>query len=554
MRTRFTALALALIVMILAVAPISAQDGGVTFTFGEFGNPVQLDAAIVTDGISFRTLTQGCETLVEFQGDTTIPGPALAQSWTTSEDGLSWTFKLVENATFHDGTPFNAEAVKWNFDRWRLTSHPQHFAEQVFEYYEAQFNGFDDASLITDVQATSEFEVTFTLSAPIGAFLNNLAMPMFSLASPAAVEANGAAYGTPEVGFSCTGPYKFVEWVSDDRVVLTRNESYWGTVSGNIDTIIFKIIPDNAARLAALQSGDIDAFERPNVEDVPTIEASEDLYIQLRPAFNVFYLAFNYRIKEFRDPRVRQAISLALNRQEIVDAFYVPGSVAANTMNPPSIGIGFNPDVQTPFDPELAKQLLADAGYPNGLSEVNVLALDADGNITDTVEETIPIRLYFMPVARPYNPDGEGIGSAMVNYLASAGINAELASAGDWSAYLDARRDGQLLGLYQLGWTGDNGDPDNFIGYFFASVDTPLAREGYYQNAEVAQMLQEARVSLDTAARDQIYKDVEAIMAAESARIYIAHGPVPLAFNNRVQGYVTNPLGTEFFKTVTITG
>jgi peptide/nickel transport system substrate-binding protein len=539
-----------LLVLALGILPVAAQ--GVTFTFGEFGNPVQLDAAVVTDGISFRTLSQGCETLVEFQGDTTIPGPALSTSWTNSEDGLTWTFQLVENATFHDGTPFNAEAVKWNFDRWRLTSHPQHFPEQVFEYYEAQFNGFDENSLITDVQATGEFEVTFTLSAPIGAFLNNMAMPMFSIASPAAVIENGTAYGTPEIGYSCTGPFVFQEWVSDDRVVLTRNANYWGEIPGNVDTVVFRIIPDNAARLAALQSGDIDAFERPNVEDVPGIEAADDLYIQLRPAFNVFYLAFNYRIAEFRDPRVRQAFSLAINRQEIVDAFYVPGSIAANTMNPPSIGIGFNPDVSTPYNPELARQLLADAGFPNGLSELNVLALDADGNITETVEQTIPVQLFFMPVARPYNPDGEGIGNAMVSYLADVGITAELASAGDWSAYLGARANGELLGLYQLGWTGDNGDPDNFIGYFFASVDRPLPREGFYQNAEVAQLLQEGRTSTDQAARDQIYRDAEAIMATESARIYIAHGPVPLAFNNRVSGYITNPVGTELFKYVTI--
>jgi len=536
----------------LGAAAVTAQDP-ITFTFGSEANPVQLDAAVVTDGPSFRVLRQGCETLLQFEPGTTKPGPGLAESWEVSEDGLTWKMKLREEITFHDGTPFNAEAVKWNFDRWRFTDHPQHLDEegQVFEYYEAQFGGFDDASIITNVEATDEYVVTFTLSSPIGAFLNNLAMSMFSIASPTAVEANGAAYGTPSVGYVCTGPYKFVKWESDVEIVLEAYEGFWRQIPGNVQRIVFKIIPDNAARLAALQNGTIDAFERPNVEDIPTIEASDKLYVLYRPSFNVFYLAFNYRIKEFRDPRVRRAISLAMNRQEIVDAYYVQAA-PANTFNPPSIAIGFNPDIQTPFDPEQARQLLAEAGYPDGISEVSVLALDANGNITDEVEKTIPLQLYFMPVTRPYNPDGEGIGEVMASYLQDIGINAQLASAGDWSSYLGARAKGELLGLYQLGWTGDNGDPDNFIGYFFTSADVPLAREGFYQNEAVASLLKKARSLTDPAERDALYKEAEALVAEGADRIFIAHGDVPLAFSSRIIGYIPSPMGDEAFEYVTV--
>jgi len=468
-----------------------------------------------------------------------------------SDDGLTWTLKLAEGVTFHDGTPFNAEAVKWNFDRWRFTDHPQHFPEQVFEYYEYQWGGFDDDSLITNVEATGEYEVTFTLSDPVAAFLNNMAMPMFAIHSPTAVQTHGANYGTPDVGYVCTGPYMFESWVSDSQVVLQRNPNYWNEIPGNVDTIVFKIIPDAAARLAALQAGQIDAFEGPNVEDLETIEAADDMYLMFRPSFNVFYLAFNYRIKEFRDPLVRQAISLAINRQEIVDAFYA-AAIPANTMHPPSIGIGFNPDVVTPYDPDKARELLAQAGFPNGISQVNVLGVDADGNVTDEVVETIPLRLYWMPVQRPYNPAGESIGIAVQGYLAAIGIQSELASAGDWSSYLAARRNGELVGIYQLGWTGDNGDPDNFVGYFFTGVDRPKLSEGYYENDEVAAKLQRARISTDPAERDMLYKEVEAMMAATADRIYIAHSQVPLAFSSRVSGYVPNPLGVELFKFVTV--
>lgn len=527
-----------------------AQEGK-TFTFGSEANPVQLDSAVVTDGASFRVIEQGCEGLLFYDGATTNPIPALAKSWTVSDDGLTWKFELVDNAKFQDGTPFNAEAVKFNFDRWRLTTDPNHFKEQTFEYYGSMFGGFDGDSLITDVQATGDYEVTFTLKSVLAPMLKNLAMPMFAIHSPAAIKANGAKYGTPDVGYSCTGPYKFVEWVSDDHVKLVRNPDYWGTVPGNVDTIIFRIIPDPAARLAALQSGEIDAFEGPNPEDLATIENSSDLYLMARPPMNVMYLAFSYRIKEFRDPKVRQAIAMAINRDEIVKAFYPPGSVVAVTMIPPVIWGDYKPNVQPfAFDPEGAKKLLADAGYPNGFKEVTVLKVDANGKVTDEVEKTMPLTLYYQPVRRPYNPDGQGIGEAMASYLADIGLQAELGSVGDWSAYLDARSKGELLGLYQLGWTGDNGDPDNFLGYFYAN--NPVPQEGYYENADVTKLLEQARSIVDYPSRLAIYDKVEQIQHDEVARLYIAHGPVELAFAKRVSGYVPNPTGTEHFKFVSM--
>ena len=455
------------VLMVLAIIPPAAAQDGATFTFALNGNPVQLDAAVVTDGISFRILRQACESLLNFAADTTVPEPSLAKSWEVSDDGLTWTFQLEEGVTFHDGTPFNAEAVVFNFNRWINTDDPNHFEEQTFAYFTSQFGGHDDESLISSVEATGEHEVTFTMTNSLPAMLNNMAMVQFSIASPTAIMEHGVNYGTPEVGYSCTGPFKFVEWVSDDRVILERNADYWGNFPGNIDTVAFRVIPDKAASFAALQSGEIDMFDAPNVEDLDAIAGSDDLQLIFRPGFNVLYLAFNYRIQEFRDPLVREAISLAVDRQLLVDAFYSEGTVVANTFHPPSIASGFNPDIETPYDPDRARELLAEAGYPDGLSEVNVLGLDDDGNVTDEVVDTIPIQMFFQPVVRPYNPDGEGIAEATVAMLADVGIISEIASAGDWSTYLDERRNGRLVGIYQLGWTGDNGDPDNFMGVLF---------------------------------------------------------------------------------------
>jgi peptide/nickel transport system substrate-binding protein len=540
------------ILMVLAIIPPATAQEGATFTYALNGNPVQLDPSVVTDGISFNVLRQGCEALLNFAGETTIPEPSLAHSWDVSEDGLTWTFNLQEGVTFHDGTPFNAEAVVFNFERWINTDNPYHFAEQAFEYYSAQFGGFDDSSIISGVEATGEYEVTFTMTNPLPAMLNNLAMVQFGISSPAAIMEHGANYGTPEVGYSCTGPFTFVEWISDDRVVVERNADYWNEFPGNIDRVVFRVIPDKAAALAAMQAGEVDMFDSPNVEDLDTIANSDDLQLLARPGFNVLYLAFNYRIQEFRDPLVREAISLAVDRQLIVDAFYPEGAVAANTFHPPSIASGFNPGIETPYDPARAMELLAEAGYPDGLSEVNVLGVDEDGNVTDEVVETIPIRMYFQPVVRPYNPDGEGIGEATVAMLAEAGIISELSSAGDWATFLDERANGNLIGIYQLGWTGDNGDPDNFIGYFFADSASPLAREGFYQNEALGTLLTQARFENDTALRDQLYKDAESLVAETSDRVFVAHGPVPIAASARVQNYIVNPLNNELFKFVTL--
>lgn len=538
-----------LLLVALVVVPVAAQDE-VTFTFGTFGDPVGMDPAVITDGVSFRVITQGCESLTAYDGSLTSVVPSLATSWEASEDGMTWVFQLQEGVQFHDGTDFNAAAVVWNFERWQFTDNAAHFEEAVFEYYEYMFGGFNADSFVASVEATGDYEVTFVLNNPNGSFLNTLGMQMFSLASPSAVEAAGPAYGTPDVGYVCTGPYTFGEWINGERVVLNTNENYWGDVSGNVERIVFQQIPDNAARFAALSAGEIDAFEGPNVEDLPGIEASDDLYINYRGSLNVQYLAFSYRIAELRDPLVRQAISMAFDREAIAEAFLPPGAIPASSMLPPSLW-GFNADIPvTAYDPDGAIALLAEAGYPDGISEFNVLGLNDDGTISDEIVDTIPIDLFFQPIARPYNPDGEGIGEAQVSYLADIGIQANLASAGDWPTYLAGRREGTLLGMYQLGWTGDNGDPDNFLGYFFAAVDEPKAQEGYLQAPELAAILQEARALADRADREPLYQQAEQLIYDNTYRIFMAHSQVPIALRSCVSGYVTNPLGIELYRTV----
>lgn len=526
------------------------EDRG-TFIFGRGADSVRLDPALVTDGESFRVTGQLLEPLYQYELGSTVPVPALAEECVPSEDATVWECKLREGVSFHDGTPFNAEAVVFNYERWRFTDNPYHYESQVFEYYEYMWGGFDDDSVISSVEAIDEFNVRFTLSAPLAPFLANLAMDMFAISSPAAIEAAGESYGTPDVGAVGTGPFKFVSWQEGTEIVIEANDDYWGGAPG-VDQVVFRVIPDDSARFLALQAGDIHGLEQAVVEDLQTAEASDDLYISTRPALNTGYLAFNYKIEEFNDPNVRLAVEYALDKEGLVQNFYGDyGEVASNFL-PPLIW-GHNEMIEDRgYDPERARELLAEAGFPDGLSEVTIAEdiLDVEGNVLYAAGDKIPLRLNYMPVTRFYYPSPEEIGTAMAANLFAAGIEAELYLEGDWPTYLDARRNGTLVGLYMLGWGGDNGDPDNFLGYFFAQGEEPMANEGWYQNAELAQLLQTAAVTPVREDRQAMYEEAEQILYDDVARIWIAHNNTPLIFSSSIDGYGAQPVGADYFEFV----
>jgi len=537
--------------------PAPAPVEGGTFIFGRGGDSVSLDPALVTDSESFRVTGQCLEPLYQYDKGSTVPIPALAEACTANEDATEWTCKLREGVKFHDGTDFNADAVIFNFERWRFTDNPYHFESQVFEYYEAMWLGFDDASIITSVDKIDDYNVKFTLNAPLAPFLANLAMDMFAISSPAAIEANGEAYGTPAVGCVGTGPFKFAEWVEGDTITVDANDDYWGG-RPKIDHIVWRVIPDDSARFLALKSGDIHALEQAVVEDLTAAESDSALQIMTRPALNTAYLAFNYKLVEFQDVRVREAVAHAINRQGLVENFYGNYGEVAKNLLPPLVW-GHNDAIEDwAYDPELSKQLLADAGFPDGLSEVTIAEdiKDADDNVVFAAGQKLPLRLYYMPVTRFYYPSPKEIGEAMAADLAKAGFNAELYLEGDWPTYLAARSGGQLVGLYMLGWGGDNGDPDNFTGYFFGglpsadAIQEPIRREGWYQNQELAELLYKALVTPDQAAREEMYKQAEQIMHDDVTRLWVAHNNTPLILSTIVSGYIPQPVGADYYEYV----
>jgi peptide/nickel transport system substrate-binding protein len=338
----------------------SSGGNGGELVFGTAADPVVLDGALVSDGESLRAIDQMFEGLVTLKPGTTEIVPALAEKWEADAAGTAWTFHLRTGVKFHDGTPFNAAAVCYNFDRWYNFKGP--FQEQSATYYwQTVFGGFSDKktpSLYKSCQATDESTAVLNLTKASSSFLGALALTNFTIASPTALKKYDADKGSvdADTGFkptgtygtqhpTGTGPFKFVSWTRGDRLVMEKNADYWGD-KAKIDRLIFRPISDNAARLQALQSGEIQGYDLVEPQDVSTIEGDSNLQILDRPAFNVGYVTINQKVPPFDKLEVRQAVAAGLDRESVVTNFYGGRGEVAKEFMPPSLW-GYATDVQT---------------------------------------------------------------------------------------------------------------------------------------------------------------------------------------------------------------
>jgi len=530
MRLLRTVLILAAVVLGSA-APALAQ----TFVWGNQGEPVQLDTAVITDGISSRITHQIYDTLVKYKGSTTEIEPGLVEKWEVSQDGKVWTLHVRKNVKFHDGEPADAKAIVWNIERWWKSEHPQHAnqvkAGQTFEYWEGQFEGHDDKSIVSRVEAVDANTVRVTLKRPQAPFLANIGIFSFGIASPKAVEKWGTEFGKHPVG---TGAYKFVEWKPNQEVILEANPDYWG-VKPKIKRVVVRNIKDNSQRLAALKAGEIHGMEGLNPDDVKVVKGDPNLQVLLRPTNTTGYVAFNFKVKEFQDKRVRQAVAHAINKKAIVEAFYGGTGLVATQFQPPSLW-GYNKELKDfEYSPEKARDLLKQAGFPNGLSEITW----EDG-------KKEPLVFWYMSRSRPYFPAPKEIGEAIAADMAKIGIKAQLQTV-EWANYLDKRKNGQLP-IYMLGWTGDNGDPDNFLCYFFCQPGS--SREAFYSNKVLADLLLRAATLTTQGERARLYRQAEQMIHDDAPRLFIANNQPPIALSKKVKGFVPNPTGNEYFNSL----
>jgi peptide/nickel transport system substrate-binding protein len=515
--------------------------GGGELVFATASDPVVLDGALVSDGESLRALDQMFEGLVTLKEGTTDVIPGLAESWEADPAGTSWTFTLRDGVEFHDGEPFNAEAVCFNFDRWYNFKGPFQLESATY-YWQTVFGGFSDKktpSLYESCEATDENTVVLNLTKPSASFLGALALTNFTFASPKALQEFGADQGSvdEETGFkptgtygtehpTGTGPFKFESWTRGDRLVMVRNDDYWGEKS-KIERLIFRPISDNAARLQALQNGEIQGYDLVEPQDIATIEGDSSLQILDRPPFNVAYVGINQKMPPMDKLEVRQAVAAGLDREAVVNNFYAGRGEVATQFMPPSL-FGYADDVMKyTYDPAKAKALLQKAG----------------------VQTPLQIDFWYpTDVSRPYMPDPKRNFEAFAASLNKSGFKVVPHSA-PWSPdYLGRAQEGKAGHLHLLGWTGDFGDPDNFIGVFFQQ---PTDQFGF-ENAELTQVLDDAEVETDEARRTSLYQEANRMIMEFLPGVPYVHTEPALAFNANVKGYVPSPVSLEQFSTVEI--
>ena len=504
--------------------------GGSVLVYGASGQPANLEPGNVTDGNSLIVQQQIYNRLIQFKEGSTDLEPALATDWNVSKDGKTWTFKLRQGVKFQDGTDFNADAVKFNVDRWWDKQNPNGFrnAGKTYEIWSQIFGGYkgEPDSLVQEMKVVDPSTVQFVLKQPFAAFPNAIASSFFGIASPAAIQKAGASYGTPAGGAVGTGAFVFKEWRSGDRIVLAKNPTYWKPDFPKSNQLVMRFVGDSGARLAQVRAGQIDFTVELAPDQKPEIQQDPNLSEVSRPSFNVGYLALNPSYKPLSDVRVRQAIAHAINKRAIVKAFWQGSAVTTPHFLPPALDWANSPTLKDyDYNPQRAKELLKQAGFPNGF--------DLD--------------LWYMPIARGYYPTPKPIAEAFAADLKAVGIRANLKTK-DWAAYIADRRKPPGYQSFMLGWTGDYGDPDSFYYPHFGPGGTDDI--GNWRNDRVFQLLNQARTTSDQKVRAKLYAEVDEIVHREAVRLSIVHSDPVLVQRKSVSGWVPSPLGTEPFDAV----
>ncbi len=520
------ALGLTLLLFLLTGAAIAAEEpktGGI-LVFGRGGDSAGLDPAYETDGNSFMICDNIFDQLVLYADESTEIVPGLATSWDVSEDGKKYTFHLREGVKFHDGTEMNADAVVFSLGRMMKEKNVKyHKADWKFpeEQPAAEYwLSMEMDGLVESIEAVDNETVVFNLKRVEAPFIANMGMDFAAVISPTAMQKYGSDFRANPVG---TGPFKFVEWIKDDRIVLAANKEYWGGAP-YLEKVIFRSIPDNSVRFLELKTGNIDICQFPNPEDIELAENDPTMKLVSQPGMNIGYLSFNHTKSLWQDKRIRKGLAHAINRKSIVDnIYYGLGTVAKNTI-PPNMW-SYNDDI-TPYayDPEKAKQLLKEAGFYKKLKEAG--------------QEKIT--LWSMPVPRPYNPNGMKVGEAMQADLKNVDIDVELVTF-EWGTYLKRQRNQpEEMDLFQLGWTGDNGDPDNFLAVLLDGLADPNVRT-QWKNEEYHDLIMKGKQALNKEERTRIYREAQELIHEEVPMINIAHSLVVWPMKNRVMNFKLHP-------------
>jgi peptide/nickel transport system substrate-binding protein len=468
----------------------SAQTPPNALVVGQIAEPKSLDPHAVTAVNDFRILVNVYDGLTRYKDGTLEVEPSLAESWEVSEDGKTYTFKLRSGVTFHDGSPFNAEAVKFNFDRMLDEQHPYH---DTGPFPLAFF-----FSTVEEVNAVDDLTVEFRLSEPFAPFLSNLAYPTGLIVSPEAVKEHGKDFGRNPSG---TGAFKFEEWQANSRVVVTRNEEYWDGPPP-LEAVIYRPITDANTRIAEMLSGGLDVMVEVPPDSLQQFQGNDDFQIHEQAGPHVWFLILNMKEGPFADKKVRQAANYAINKQALVENILQGTAEIAASPTPPAFAWAYNQDLEPyPHDPERARKLLEEAGY-NG-EELTFYVAEGGSGMLD-------------PVA---------MGTAIQADLEAVGMPTKIETY-EWNTYLGKVNPG-LEGkadMAEMAWMTN--DPDTLPFLTLRSEALPENggfNSGYYSNERVDQLLNEARSATSQERRAELYKEMQEIVREDAPWVFVAN-------------------------------
>ncbi len=503
-------------------ASASGPRPGGAIIVGLQAEPTTLDSPQLSDYNTARAAYGIYDSLTRFKDESTEVEPGLAESWDISADGLAYTLHLRKGVKFHDGTDFNAAAVEFNLKRQIDPKHPFH---DTGEFPYAEFTW----GMVDKVEVVDDYTVKITLKEVFAPFINHLAMHPAAMVSPEAIKKYGKDISTHPVG---TGPFKFVSWTPGVEVVLEKNPDYWRGAP-HIDKVIYRPIIEDQSRLTEFESGGVNFIVNIPPDDLARLKEDARFSVVEQPGMHTWWVAFNQSKPPFNNTKVRQAMNYAVNKKAIVDNLLKgTGTLAINPL--PPVVWGYTDQIQTyDYNPEKAKQLLAEAGYPDGFT-CNFWVPESGSGMQQ-------------PVA---------MGTAIQADLKAVGVDCKIEQF-EWGSYLDKTivpPDKAEFDMFEMSWIGDNGDPDNHLYILLSGDQWPPNgyNMGFYKNDKVDAILREARTTLDRAKRTELYQQAQKLIAEDPPWIVVDHETQIVAMDKKIKGFKLHPTGPFRFENVWI--
>ncbi|MEA2586360.1 MAG: peptide/nickel transport system substrate-binding protein [Thermomicrobiales bacterium] len=473
-----------------------------------------LDPAKTICGHETRVVTQFAKTLWGLEGSSPENVGMLAESWEIAADGLSVSVKLKPNLTFQDGTPVDATAVKWSFDRFLDANHP--FYDPPYNLLSYYLGGPDIDRGLATVEVIDPLSLKFTLKAPEPLIESYMSLPYAAVVSPTAVQAAGnAAFGEKPIG---TGPFQVSSWEKGVRIVLDRNDTYYGE-KAKVDQLIIRPIVESAARLTALQQGEVDFIVAMSPEFIPVIQGDPNLQLLQAPGYHIWWIGLNVHVPPLENVKVRQALNYAVDKQVIVDTIL---QGAATLTNGPIIAHSWanDPTVEPyPYDPERAKALLAEAGHPDGFSVKFWVPESGSGMVAP-----------------------KEIGQIVQADLEKIGVTAEIVTQ-EWVSYVEDWQNKGLdaggYGLAEMSWNFSSTDPGEWLEPNVLTNAHPPGggfNGSFYSNPQVDDLLAKAKATLNHDERATYFKQAQAVMREDCPWIFMFSANNIAAATARLKG------------------